>query len=175
MATYQSMKIALLLLVLSFSCQSNEVATPKTHADNSDKVQSQPNRGQIEEMMKRFDEMSFNQKPTPSAKKNSKTTRLISKAMKSRLEENMIWVEAGSFKMGSNLTTARQREQPAHTVELKGFLIGKTEVTQELWFEVMGWNTSYFPKKDQYICRHTPNNWKRGSAITASTMNKNRK
>lgn len=62
-----------------------------------------------------------------------------------QLMKDMIWVEGGSFTMGSEAPEATNREKPAHKVTLDGFFIGKTEVTQVLFEELMGWNVSYFP------------------------------
>lgn len=59
----------------------------------------------------------------------------------------MIAVEGGSFMMGATPgqgTDARENEKPAHKVTVDDFLIGETEVTQELWFAVMGSNPSHF-------------------------------
>lgn len=47
--------------------------------------------------------------------------------------------------MGSNSDEAAEREKPAHTVTVDGFYIGRTEFTQDIFEELMGWNTSYFP------------------------------
>ncbi len=54
----------------------------------------------------------------------------------------MIPVEGGMFKMGA--ISNFQRERPVHQVMLSSFLIGQTEVTQELWEAVMGKNPSEF-------------------------------
>ena len=57
----------------------------------------------------------------------------------------MIAVEGGSFMMGATPgqgEDARENEKPAHKVTVDDFLIGETEVTQELWFAVMGNNPS---------------------------------
>jgi len=57
----------------------------------------------------------------------------------------MIWIKPGSFQMGSN--SGGESVKPAHTVNIsKGFWIGKYEVTQKQWKEVMGSNPSYFKK-----------------------------
>ena len=59
----------------------------------------------------------------------------------------MIAVEGGSFMMGATPgqgTDAGENEKPAHKVTVDDFLIGETEVTQELWFAVMGSNPSHF-------------------------------
>lgn len=57
-------------------------------------------------------------------------------------EPEMVLVAGGSFEYGSN--TGEKNEQPAHTVTLDSFYIGKYEVTQALWFGVMGENPSHF-------------------------------
>ena len=48
----------------------------------------------------------------------------------------MVWVEGGSFKMGSDIVDSD--EQPVHNVTLDGYWIGATEVTQAQWESVMG-------------------------------------
>jgi len=50
---------------------------------------------------------------------------------------NMVLVKAGTFQMGSNI--GESDEQPVHSVTLtKDYYMGETEVTQELWYAVMG-------------------------------------
>ena len=58
----------------------------------------------------------------------------------------MIKVQAGSFIMGSPVTEpGRLQVEPQRTVTIpKAFLIGATEVTQDLWVAVMGSNPSWF-------------------------------
>lgn len=53
---------------------------------------------------------------------------------------NMVWVEGGSFLMGSNY--GDDDEKPVHKVTASSFLIGKHEVTQSDWRAVMGSNPS---------------------------------
>ena len=55
----------------------------------------------------------------------------------------MIFVEGGTFSMGSRASDAYGVETPAHDVTLSSFYIGKYEVTQGQWRAVMGSN----PKK----------------------------
>ncbi len=62
----------------------------------------------------------------------------------SSLMDSMVYVDGGSFTMGSDDPSALNRESPAHQVTVDSFYIGKTEVTQKLFEEVMGWNVSYF-------------------------------
>ncbi|MDR1302218.1 MAG: caspase family protein, partial [Treponema sp.] len=49
---------------------------------------------------------------------------------------NMVRVEGGTFQMGS--TNGKSDEKPVHTVTVKGFYMGKSEVTQKEWREIMG-------------------------------------
>ena len=55
---------------------------------------------------------------------------------------NMVYVEGGTFQMGSN--DGEDWEKPVHEVTLSNYYIGQTEVTQELWQAVMGSNPSDF-------------------------------
>lgn len=50
----------------------------------------------------------------------------------------MVYVEGGTFQMGSNDSGTGDDEKPVHSVTLSDYYIGETEVTQELWEEVMG-------------------------------------
>jgi formylglycine-generating enzyme required for sulfatase activity len=54
---------------------------------------------------------------------------------------DMVLIPAGSFTMGSD---KKNDEKPPHMVYIRSFLIGKTEVTQEQWQDVMGYNPSSF-------------------------------
>lgn len=57
----------------------------------------------------------------------------------------MVNVEGGTFTMGANDEPGCQdNEKPEHSVTVDDFLIGETEVTQELWNAVMGNNPSGF-------------------------------
>jgi formylglycine-generating enzyme required for sulfatase activity len=60
---------------------------------------------------------------------------------------NMIKVQGGTFTMGDTSWEASEADsddKPAHQVTLSDYMIGETEVTQELWHAVMGRNPSYF-------------------------------
>ena len=59
---------------------------------------------------------------------------------------NMVQVDGGTFTMGatSEQESPYNDEKPAHQVTLSSYMIGETEVTQELWQAVMGSNPSYF-------------------------------
>ncbi len=53
----------------------------------------------------------------------------------------MVFVKGGTFQMGSNI---EDDEKPIHSVTVSDFYIGKYEVTQKLWKEIMGNNPSDF-------------------------------
>lgn len=59
---------------------------------------------------------------------------------------NMVYIEGGSFMMGAmdNNIFAAEDEKPVHKVTLSDYWIGETQVTQALWFAVMGNNPSSF-------------------------------
>ena len=64
----------------------------------------------------------------------------------------MIAVEGGTFMMGATAeqgNMANNDEKPAHQVTLTSYLIGQTQVTQELWMAIMGSNPSYFTGNSQ--------------------------
>ena len=64
---------------------------------------------------------------------------------------DMVSVADGTFTMGTTSeqgSDANSDEKPAHRVRLSDYMIGKTEVTQELWQAVMGSNPSEFSGYD---------------------------
>ncbi len=65
------------------------------------------------------------------------------------VEYPMVFVDGGTFMMGSDDSDANVNEKPGHKVTLSSFTIGKYEVTQELWEAVMGASPSRFkgPRK----------------------------
>lgn len=72
----------------------------------------------------------------------------LSKGLTDKLFNNMVLVEGGSFTMGSDSPLAREREKPVKEVSVDSFYISKFELTQDIFFDVMGWNTSYFQCED---------------------------
>ena len=64
----------------------------------------------------------------------------------------MVNVEGGTFTMGADASdsNANEDEFPSHQVTVSSFAIGQTEVTQELWLAVMGWNYSGHGGNMQY-------------------------
>ena len=67
-------------------------------------------------------------------------------------DDGLVLVTGGTFKMGctSEQKDCGDDEKPTHQVTLSDFYIGKYEVTQKLWTEIMGENPSYFKNGDNY-------------------------
>ncbi|MCX7028387.1 MAG: SUMF1/EgtB/PvdO family nonheme iron enzyme [Spirochaetes bacterium] len=77
------------------------------------------------------------------------TTTTTIAAPANRKSIGMIHIFGGSFPMGSKRGDAE--EKPVHQVTLSPFLIGKYEVTQEQYRQVMGMNPSYFADYPQAL------------------------
>jgi sulfatase modifying factor 1 len=58
------------------------------------------------------------------------------------LNHEMVFVEGGTFQMGSS--SGSSNEKPVHSVTLSAFNIGKYEVTQAQWKAVMSYYSSHF-------------------------------
>jgi formylglycine-generating enzyme required for sulfatase activity len=64
----------------------------------------------------------------------------------------MIWCPPGSYMRGSPDFGSKHWDRPQHRVTLtKGFWIGKYEVTQEQWQQVMGTNPSHFKNQSNPV------------------------
>ncbi|ACF14786.1 protein of unknown function DUF323 [Chloroherpeton thalassium ATCC 35110] len=63
---------------------------------------------------------------------------------------DMVFVKGGTFMMGSY---DEDDEKPVHQVTVSDFYIGKYEVTQKEWKEIMGSNPSYFKGDDRPVER----------------------
>ena len=93
-------------------------------------------------------------KPNPPKKQYSEEPRVSSSYTDDgimfsigNVRFEMVRVEGGTFTMGATAeqgSDANEDEKPAHQVTLSSYMIGKTEVTQELWEAVMGSNPSDF-------------------------------
>ena len=72
-----------------------------------------------------------------------------------RVSFKMMPVEGGTFMMGNTwdqgVSGVDGRPEPVHEVTLSSYSIGQTEVTQELWTAVMGYNPSYVDQYDNFI------------------------
>ena len=63
-----------------------------------------------------------------------------------------VWVPGGCYEMGCGSWTSDcyRDEKPVHEVCVDGFWMGKTEVTQGQWKQIMGDNPAKFQKGDNY-------------------------
>jgi formylglycine-generating enzyme required for sulfatase activity len=76
--------------------------------------------------------------------------------VRNKMGMELVYVPAGSFMMGSE--NGESNEKPVHQVTIReGFYMGKYEVTQAQWQQVMGSNPSYFKNCDQ--CPVEEVNW----------------
>ncbi len=76
-------------------------------------------------------------------KKFISNTEIVKEVVFSTAEarNNMVFVKGGMFQMGNN---EFEDSKPVHKVKVSDYFIGKYEVTQKEWEEVMGNNPSYF-------------------------------
>lgn len=80
--------------------------------------------------------------------KNTNSNAINKNRVLKELENNMVFVQGGTFIMGNNHDEvpsqyrSSRSDFPAHTVSVNSFYICKYEVTQELWQAVMGINPS---------------------------------
>lgn len=63
----------------------------------------------------------------------------------------LVYIEGGSFVMGTDSGPAEADEIPAHTQQVKSFYLGKYEVSQKRWTKVMKLNPSYFQDEDNPV------------------------
>ena len=84
-------------------------------------------------------------KTEDTIKKNLHSGEIVAKIVNG-VSFDMVSVTGGTFTMGATSeqgSNADSDELPTHQVTLSDYMIGKTEVTQELWQAVMGSNPSY--------------------------------
>lgn len=75
-------------------------------------------------------------------KKNDVEQKQIKMEEGSDVPDNLIFVKGGTFQMGSN--DGESDEKPVHSVTVSDLYIGKHEVIQKEWKEIMGNNPSSF-------------------------------
>ncbi len=61
-----------------------------------------------------------------------------------------VYVKGGCYQMGDTFGDGDNTEQPVHQVCVRDFYIGKYEVTQGQWKQIMASNPSHFKKGDRY-------------------------
>ena len=80
--------------------------------------------------------------PVPIKKPDNQQPENIVVAKIDSLSPQMVLVKGGEFMMGDD--NGYSNEKPAHKVVVSDFYIGKYEVTQKEWTDIMGTNPSYF-------------------------------
>lgn len=75
-----------------------------------------------------FDTAQTGGKETPTPQNTSPTPPVV-------VKNEMVAIPGGKFKMGSDSDSANPAEKPAHEVEVKDFLMDKTEVTNAEYFD----------------------------------------
>jgi formylglycine-generating enzyme required for sulfatase activity len=75
-------------------------------------------------------------------------------------EDGMVYIKGGCFDMGNIFgdEEAEVGEKPVHTVCVGDFYLGKTEVTQKQWVDIIGHNPSKFKSGDRPVERVSWNN-----------------
>ncbi|MGF1861671.1 formylglycine-generating enzyme family protein [Photobacterium profundum] len=86
--------------------------------------------------------------PSTNTQNNKEQATENQNPLLTSIMKNMVHVEGGHFKMGSNNESASLAEQPRHSVTVNSFYIDKYEVTQKLFETVMGSSNSYFSGDD---------------------------
>ena len=81
-----------------------------------------------------------------------------------------VWVPEGCFQMGSE--QGAKDEKPVHRVCVKGFGLGKCEVTQGQWQRVMGSNPAGFKKGDDHPVEQV--SWEDARAVIGKLNGKGR-
>lgn len=76
----------------------------------------------------------------PSAEQKAGSEAVLDLGDGVKLE--LVWVTGGQFVMGAE--NGEKHELPLHSVSVKGFWLGKYEVTQKQYAHVMGKNPSFF-------------------------------
>jgi formylglycine-generating enzyme required for sulfatase activity len=67
------------------------------------------------------------------------------------IDMEFVWVQGGSFRLGCGLwqEECQKIEKPDHEVSVKGFWLGKYEVTQAQWEKIMGDNPAKFQDRPE--------------------------
>ena len=124
------------------------------NADNAEKDESSYNKAIAQNTIEAFNDYI---KAFPSGKNMEQAKQNIDKlqiekrekqidvdnAAKEAANHQMVLVKGGEFMMGDDKSDFAF-EKPAHKVIVSDFYIGKYEVTQKEWFDIMGTNPSSF-------------------------------
>ena len=127
--------------------QGLNTSNPKTRLDIYLQAQKQRNTSEIQSLIRRTRDLLSIPDPIKSVVENT-SIRTKYQTYKDDLAGEMIFVEGGSFQMGSK--SGSIDEKPVHPVIIPNFYLGKFEVTQEKWERIMGENPSFLKKGKNY-------------------------
>ncbi|MHC4268269.1 MAG: formylglycine-generating enzyme family protein [Planctomycetota bacterium] len=82
-----------------------------------------------------------------------RTSELKHQQSDTETEDGMVLIKGGCFDMGDIFGTGADDEKPVHTVCVGDFYLGKTEVTQKQWEDVVGDNPSKFKSSNRPVER----------------------
>ena len=138
---------AVLVLLLTVSIVFAIVPDPKTKKKVTTTTATTTQKKPAVTTQKK--QASTTQKKSSSSSRSSATTQnsSVMTIYVGNVSFRMVRVEGGTFTLGTTSgqsSDAWDDEPPAHSVTLSTYYIGETEVTQELWQEVMGSNPSHF-------------------------------
>ncbi|MEH2467394.1 caspase, EACC1-associated type [Nostoc sp.] len=93
-----------------------------------------------------FETVTVDQKGQVIKRDSNKQAKFFKENLGNGITLDMVEILAGSFKMGSprGEKDRSKSEEPQHAVNVPAFFIGKFEVTQEQYQQIMGSNPSYF-------------------------------
>ncbi|WP_375506991.1 SUMF1/EgtB/PvdO family nonheme iron enzyme [uncultured Nostoc sp.] len=95
----------------------------------------------------KFETVTVDEKGQVIKRDPNKQAKLFKEDLGNGITLDMVEILAGSFKMGSPPAEngRTKAEEPQHTVNVPAFVIGKFQVTQEQYNQIMGSNPSKFP------------------------------
>ncbi|MEH1958230.1 SUMF1/EgtB/PvdO family nonheme iron enzyme [Nostoc sp.] len=94
----------------------------------------------------KFETVSVDQKGQVIKRDSNKQAKLFKEDLGNGITLDMVEIPGGSFNMGSPFgeNGRTQSEEPQHAVNVPAFFMGKFEVTQEQYQQIMGSNPSFF-------------------------------
>ncbi len=132
------------------SIANAEAEAQRQAREAEERRQAEEQRKAREEAARREEQEKARQQREAEARRRATSNRTIRVG---NVSFEMVYVQGGTFQMGATAeqgSDAYDDEKPVHSVTLSDFHIGKYEVTQGLWKEVMGENPSYNKAGDNY-------------------------
>ena len=112
----------------------------QANTDSQDLLNERKRREELEKKVEELEKKNFLPTPPDLKRRGAKFLDLPF--------SEMVYVEGGTFEMGDTRNEGESNEKPVHNVTVSSFLMGKYEVTQRQWTDIMGSNPSYFKNCD---------------------------